>query len=263
MSSDNTVADRLLDDARKKTARQESPATGKVALIVGVIALLVSPDLDPRAGSSAPPRSCMGAMAVEHPTAAKKAKIAIGARRGRDPDRHLLLHAEHRDALTAVATPGGGRPPAPPAPSAVVGRSCPPSACSTRSTLACSWPVYPGRMSALSTRLTRGALACTASTARLTTAMPSSQVSASIVVNIEVVSLGRPDSRTTRTASATTSPTLSGRARRGDAEGEEHARQRAAAGSRTRPLATADHRPLELPTPPATSGRSAMARRHC
>jgi hypothetical protein len=25
MSSDNTVADRLLDDARKKTARQENP----------------------------------------------------------------------------------------------------------------------------------------------------------------------------------------------------------------------------------------------
>ena len=43
MSSDNTVADRLLDDARKKTARQENPATGKVALIVGAIALLVSP----------------------------------------------------------------------------------------------------------------------------------------------------------------------------------------------------------------------------
>jgi hypothetical protein len=64
-------------------------------------------------------------------------------------------------------------------------------------------------MSALSTRLTRGARACTASTARLTTAIPSSHVSASIVVNIEVVSLGRPDSRTTRTASATAALTLS------------------------------------------------------
>ena len=64
-------------------------------------------------------------------------------------------------------------------------------------------------MSALSTRLTRGARACTASTARFTTAIPSSQDSASIVVNMAVVSLGRPDSRTTRTASATTSPTLS------------------------------------------------------
>src|SRR5918998_3590003 len=64
-------------------------------------------------------------------------------------------------------------------------------------------------MSALSTRLTRGAWACTASTARLITSIASSQVSASIVVNIEVVSLGRPDSRTTRTASATAALTLS------------------------------------------------------
>ena len=39
--------------------------------------------------------------------------------------------------------------------------------------------------------------------------MPSSQVSDSIVVNIEVVSWGRPDSRTTRTASATAALTLS------------------------------------------------------
>src|SRR5689334_21515838 len=64
-------------------------------------------------------------------------------------------------------------------------------------------------MSAFSTRLTRGAWACTASTARLITAIPSSHVSASIVVNIEVVSLGRPDSRTTRTASVTAALTLS------------------------------------------------------
>ena len=64
-------------------------------------------------------------------------------------------------------------------------------------------------MSAFSTRLTRGATACTASTARLTTAIPSSQVSDSIVVNIDVVSLGRPDSRTTRTASATAALTPS------------------------------------------------------
>ena len=70
-------------------------------------------------------------------------------------------------------------------------------------------PVYPGRMSALSTRLTRGARAATASTARLTTSIASSHVRASIVVNMEVVSHGSPDSRTTRTASATTSPTLS------------------------------------------------------
>ena len=47
-------------------------------------------------------------------------------------------------------------------------------------------------MSALSTRLTRGARAATASTARLTTSIASSHVGASIVVNIEVVSFGRP-----------------------------------------------------------------------
>jgi hypothetical protein len=43
MSSDNTVADRLLDDARRKTARNESPALGKIAMIVGIVALVVSP----------------------------------------------------------------------------------------------------------------------------------------------------------------------------------------------------------------------------
>src|SRR6266567_3952849 len=63
-------------------------------------------------------------------------------------------------------------------------------------------------MSALSTRLTRGAAACTASAARLTTVITSSH-SPSIVVNMAVVSLGRPDSHTTRTASATAAPTLS------------------------------------------------------
>jgi len=74
--------------------------------------------------------------------------------------------------------------------------------------LAVSAPVTPGRMSALSTRLTRGARAATASTARLTTAIVSSQ-SPSMVVNMASVWFGSPLSRTTRTASATTSPTAS------------------------------------------------------
>ena len=43
MSTEKTVADRLLEEARKKTAKRESPALGKTALIVGGIALLVSP----------------------------------------------------------------------------------------------------------------------------------------------------------------------------------------------------------------------------
>ena len=71
-----------------------------------------------------------------------------------------------------------------------------------------SAPVTPGLISAFSTRLTRGARAATASTARLTTPMASSQ-SPSTVVNMASVRLGSPLSRTTRTASATTSPTPS------------------------------------------------------
>jgi hypothetical protein len=77
MSSENTVADRLLTDARKKTARQEKPASGKVALIVGVVALLVSPVsiLGWVVGAVA---VGLGVMAVRRPTAAKQGKIAIG-----------------------------------------------------------------------------------------------------------------------------------------------------------------------------------------
>src|SRR5690606_21785931 len=86
-------------------------------------------------------------------------------------------------------------------------QSSPRSASSTRSTLADSWPVRPGRMSALSTRLTRGETSATASTARLTTSITSSH-SPSTVVNIDVVSFGRPESRTTLTARATASVTL-------------------------------------------------------
>src|SRR3546814_10865515 len=58
--------------------------------------------------------------------------------------------------------------------------------------------------SALSTRLTRGETSATASTAALTTAITSSH-SPSTVVNIEVVSFGSPESRTTLTARATRS----------------------------------------------------------
>jgi hypothetical protein len=43
MSSENPVADRLLTDARRKTARQSSPMLARAALIVGVIAVLASP----------------------------------------------------------------------------------------------------------------------------------------------------------------------------------------------------------------------------
>ena len=61
-------------------------------------------------------------------------------------------------------------------------------------------------MSALSTSPTRGETSATTSTARLTTAITSSH-SPSMLVNIAFVSLGSPDSRTTRTAAATASET--------------------------------------------------------
>ena len=90
MSSENTVADRLLDDARKKTARQEKASTGKPAMIVGIIALVVSPVsiLGWIVGAVA---VGMGAMALKNPAAAKKGKIAlalgVAAERDGRPDR--------------------------------------------------------------------------------------------------------------------------------------------------------------------------------
>jgi hypothetical protein len=77
MSSDNTVTDRLLEDARKKAARQEKPASGRAALTVGVIGLLVSPVsiLGWIVGASA---VALGSAAVRHPAAAKQGRIAIG-----------------------------------------------------------------------------------------------------------------------------------------------------------------------------------------
>lgn len=76
MTSENTVADRLLTDARKKTAKQESPGLGKVALLVGALALLVSPISIAGwiAGAAA---VGIGGVAVRRPAAAKLAKIAI------------------------------------------------------------------------------------------------------------------------------------------------------------------------------------------
>src|SRR4051794_20453082 len=61
-------------------------------------------------------------------------------------------------------------------------------------------------MSALSTKPTRGEDAATTSTARLITDITSSH-SPSMLVNMALVSLGRPEARTTRTASATASLT--------------------------------------------------------
>ncbi|GAA2555806.1 hypothetical protein [Pseudonocardia hydrocarbonoxydans] len=76
MSTDKTVADRLLDDARAKTAREESATLGKIALIVGVVALLASPIsiLGWVFGAAA---LGLGVAAVRRPASAKQAKIAM------------------------------------------------------------------------------------------------------------------------------------------------------------------------------------------
>ena len=78
MSSENDVTDRLLGEARKKTARQQDGSTlGKVALGVGIVAALVSPIsiLGWIFGLAA---IGTGVAAVRRPAAAKLAKIAIG-----------------------------------------------------------------------------------------------------------------------------------------------------------------------------------------
>jgi len=76
MSSENDVADRLLSEARKKTAKQDSPKMGKVALIVGIIAVIVSPIsiLGWIMGSVA---VGTGVVAVRRPVSSKRGKIAI------------------------------------------------------------------------------------------------------------------------------------------------------------------------------------------
>ena len=76
MSTENSVADRLLEDARRRTAKQESPKLGKVALIVGVIALILSPIsiLGWIGGVTA---LSLGGAAVRRPVSTKHAKIAM------------------------------------------------------------------------------------------------------------------------------------------------------------------------------------------
>jgi hypothetical protein len=76
MSPEKSVADRLLDDARAKTARAESPTLGKIALIVGGLALLVSPVsiLGWVFGATA---VGLGVSAARRPVTVKQARIAI------------------------------------------------------------------------------------------------------------------------------------------------------------------------------------------
>ncbi len=77
MSSENDVTDRLLTDARKKTARQENAMLGKAALVVGVVALLASP-ISIAGWVLGATAVGLGAGAVNRPVSAKPAKIAIG-----------------------------------------------------------------------------------------------------------------------------------------------------------------------------------------
>jgi hypothetical protein len=76
MSPDNSVTDRLLNEARKKTARQESSTVGKVAVALGALALLCSPIsiVGWVLGLAA---VGTGVSAVNRPASAKLAKIAI------------------------------------------------------------------------------------------------------------------------------------------------------------------------------------------
>jgi len=75
MSTDNTT-DRLLTDARKKTASEESPTLGKVAFIVGIIALVTS--LFPPAGWALGAVALgLGFAASRRPVTAKQGRTAM------------------------------------------------------------------------------------------------------------------------------------------------------------------------------------------
>ena len=76
MTSDKSVADRLLEEARAKTARAERPTQGRNALIVGVVALLASPIsiLGWVFGAAA---VGLGVAAARNPLTARQARIAM------------------------------------------------------------------------------------------------------------------------------------------------------------------------------------------
>jgi len=76
MTSDNPVADRLVTDARKKTARLESPALAKAALIVGIVAALASP-ISIAGWILGAAAIGLGVPGVKREASAKQAKIAI------------------------------------------------------------------------------------------------------------------------------------------------------------------------------------------
>jgi hypothetical protein len=76
MDSDNTVADRLVGDARRKTAKHESPGLGKVAMIIGIIALVVSP-ISIAGWVVGGAAIVVGVLAVRRPVPPEQARIGI------------------------------------------------------------------------------------------------------------------------------------------------------------------------------------------
>ena len=76
MDSDNSVADRLVGDARRKTAKNESPGLGKIAMIVGIIAVVVSP-ISIAGWVVGAAAIALGIAAVRRPIPPKQARIAI------------------------------------------------------------------------------------------------------------------------------------------------------------------------------------------
>lgn len=76
MSQDHSVADRLVTDARKKTARQESPVLAKAAMIVGIIAALVSP-ISIAGWATGVVAIVLGGTALSRKVEVQKAKIGL------------------------------------------------------------------------------------------------------------------------------------------------------------------------------------------
>ncbi len=77
MTSDNPTADRLLSDARKKTAQRESPMLAQIALVVGVLAVGVGV-LVPVAGwVLGAVAAGMAMVSIQRVAAVKLARIAL------------------------------------------------------------------------------------------------------------------------------------------------------------------------------------------
>lgn len=76
--ADNAVADRLLSEARKRTAQQQKAPTGRgrIAMIVGIVALVASP-ISIAGWILGLVTLGLGITAVRKPDQAKLAKIAL------------------------------------------------------------------------------------------------------------------------------------------------------------------------------------------